>query len=636
MEDPKLILQKYWAYDDFRNIQEPVIQSILEGHDTLALLPTGGGKSLCYQIPAMCKPGVCLVISPLIALMKDQVMRLKSLGIDAETIHSGIPFKDTERILENTVRGSVKLLYISPERLNSYRFRNRIEFLKINLIAVDEAHCISQWGYDFRPAYLQIADIRELSSAPILALTATATPKVKEDIISKLNLRDCKIYSMSFRRENLQFVAEKQDHKLDRLIHILNRTKGTAIVYTRNRKHTSEISHVLQQHKISADFYHAGLKSNERDLKQEAWIQNKFRVMVSTNAFGMGIDKSDVSAVIHTDLPQSLEEYYQEAGRAGRDGTTAFSIILYNQRDILRLDAQFESMFPDKQKIQTVYKALALYYNIAVGGMLEESMDFDLQEFAAKYQFATVQLMYTLKILEQAGWITLSEAVYVPSKVFIKIDRAMILSYEDQMPNIFSVYQTLLRSYEGIHSSLVLIFEHQIAKNCKIELEELLKILQFMDRENLIEYKPSKDKSQIYFPVERLRSTELVIDEKWLTERKSVYKQKIEGMLAYLDERQCRQVNILKYFGEEKAEICGKCDLCLQRKNAAPDFLVMKKWRQEILILLEKNGKISLRECYQRFPSNKKLWVDHLLKEMIGEEEIVRDMEWLVKRIDKN
>ncbi|MCB0586106.1 MAG: ATP-dependent DNA helicase RecQ, partial [Phaeodactylibacter sp.] len=415
---PLEILKKYWGYDGFRPLQEDIIRSVLEGKDTLALMPTGGGKSICYQVPALCREGICIVVSPLIALMKDQVENLKQRNIPAEAIYSGMHYRDIDRILDNCVYGNIKLLYLSPERLTTELARVRIQKMKASLLAVDEAHCVSQWGYDFRPPYLQIAEMREvLPGVPILALTATATPEVARDIQEKLAFRQENLLQKSFERPNLSYSVLHEEDKLKKLAEILHRVPGSGIVYVRSRRRTKEIARYLQRQKIRADFYHAGLDTEERSRKQEEWMNNKSRVVVSTNAFGMGIDKPDVRVVVHMELPDSLEAYFQEAGRAGRDGRKSYAVLLYNDSDRQNLERRFEQSFPGLKEVQRVYRALGSYFQLATGSGEGQSFDFEIVEFARNFQIKIVQAYSCLKILEQAGWIVLTDAVFVPSSL---------------------------------------------------------------------------------------------------------------------------------------------------------------------------------------------------------------------------
>ena len=415
---PNDILKQYWGFDSFRPLQEDIIQSVLDGKDTLALLPTGGGKSICFQVPALVKEGICIVISPLIALMKDQVYNLQKRGIAAVAIFSGMHYKDIDRILDNCIYGNTKLLYLSPERLTSDLVRERIKKMKVSLIAVDEAHCISQWGYDFRPPYLQIAEIREyLPKVPIMALTATATPEVVKDIQEKLEFKRGEVFQQSFLRENLAYVVLEEEGKMEKLFKVLTGVRGSGLVYVRNRRKTKEIAMFLKKYRITADYYHAGLTNEERSQKQEAWINDKIRIIVATNAFGMGIDKPDVRVVVHMDLPDSLEAYFQEAGRAGRDGQKSYAVLLYNQGDKLDLERRFELSFPPLKEVRLTYQALGSYLQLAVGSGEGESYDFDLVEFSRVYGFSTVKTFNCLKVLERAGWIALSESIYIIRQV---------------------------------------------------------------------------------------------------------------------------------------------------------------------------------------------------------------------------
>lgn len=568
LQQPIEILKKYWGFDSFRPVQEEVIQSVLSGKDTLALLPTGGGKSICFQVPALCSEGVCLVVSPLIALMKDQVENLQKRGISAVAIHSGMPYADIDRLLDNCAYGDVKLLYLSPERLHTELLKERLTKMKVSMIAVDEAHCISQWGYDFRPAYLEIAKIRELvPKTPVIALTATATPEVCEDIQEKLQFKPKNIFQKSFERENLAYVVRTTEAKPEELVSILKKVPGSAVVYVRNRRLTKETALLLRQKRISADYYHAGLTMEQRHHKQNAWINNQIRVMVSTNAFGMGIDKPDVRLVVHLELPDSLEGYFQEAGRAGRDGQKAYAVLLYNGSDALKLQKQYELSYPDLKEVRRVYRALGSYYQIAVGSGYGESFDFDLVEFSRTYQFEPIIAFNCLKLLEKEGWIILSEAVYNPASLKVLVNQDQLYDFMLKHPKLDKVLKVILRNYQGAFNQYINIRENSIAGFLQIERAELQKSLQLLHKEGIIDYRPQKEKPQLFFINGRMEASTLAFDHTAYNFRKEQQKIRIDRAVAYAETHDCRSNLLLEYFGEKDRTFCGQCDVCLERKK---------------------------------------------------------------------
>ena len=468
------ILKQYWGYDSFRPLQDEIIESVLDGKDTLALMPTGGGKSICFQVPALCREGVCIVISPLIALMKDQVFQLQKRNIPAAAIYSGMRYKDIDRLLDNAVYGNIKLLYLSPERLVTELARERIKKMNVNLLAVDEAHCISQWGYDFRPPYLQIAEIREfIPDTPILAVTATATKEVVEDIQQKLEFKDGAVFQKSFERKNLAYVVLSEENKPQKALDILQKVKGSAVVYSRNRRGTKEVANYLRKNGINADFYHAGLSTALRTKKQEDWIQGKLKVMVSTNAFGMGIDKADVRSVVHMDLPDSLEAYFQEAGRAGRDGKKSFAVLLYNEADKKNLLWSYENSFPEIEEVKRVYAALGSYLQLAIGSGLGGSFDFEIERFVKNFRFDLLKTYSCLKILEQSGYIVLSDAVFIPSTIKIRVNKEVLYDYQLKNRSLDIIIKTILRTYHGALSHHTKIDESQLARFLKITRVQL-------------------------------------------------------------------------------------------------------------------------------------------------------------------
>ena len=563
------ILTKHWGFSEFRPLQEDIIRSVIEGKDTLALLPTGGGKSLCYQVPALAMDGMCLVISPLIALMKDQVDSLKSKGIAAAAVHSGMHPDEQERVLSNARFGAIKLLYISPERLGTERIRELLRKVRINLLAVDEAHCVSQWGYDFRPPYLKIAEIRPfIQGTPILALTATATPKVVKDIQEKLQFRQQNLIRKSFERKNLTYIVQKEEDKPGRLLKILNKVKGSGIIYVRNRRETKLIAEFLKKNKISADYYHAGLLQKVRDQKQNAWIKEECKIMVATNAFGMGIDKHSVRVVIHMDLPDCIESYFQEAGRAGRDEKQAYAVLLYENADLLVSRKNLSLAFPGTSTIKTVYQALGNYFQIPAGSGKDARFDMDLAAFTGEYKLQPVTAYNSLKFLEKEGYIMLSDALHRPSRIFVKADKETL--YRFQVENEFYdlLLKTILRSYTGVLTEFVNFSEAELARRTGINTEELVKHLKRLENLKIINYTPATDKPQLVYLDDRLDGKDIRISPVYYQDRLKEAEQRLEFMIHFAESsNKCRSQQLLEYFGEKSTKRCGKCDVCLERNK---------------------------------------------------------------------
>jgi ATP-dependent DNA helicase RecQ len=577
---PLDILREHWGYPAFRPLQAEIIQSVLDGHDTLALLPTGGGKSICFQVPAVALDGLCIVVSPLIALMKDQVRQLRERGIIAEALYSGLSRKDIDRIIDNAVYGNTQLLYLSPERLKTELLLARLPQMPLRLIAVDEAHCISQWGYDFRPPYREIAAIRVLHpEVPVIAVTATATPQVVVDIETQLEFRPGhKRFQQSFARDNLAYVVRRAESKEQELLKVLKGVPGSSIVYARSRRGTQEIALQLRRFKISADYYHAGLEPDERDRKQAAWIQNKLRVIVSTNAFGMGIDKADVRSVIHMDVPDSPEAYFQEAGRAGRDGQKAYAVLLHQERDEKMLRKQFEQAFPPMDEIRRVYRALGSYLQLATGAGYLESFDFDLTGFLQTYQLNAIPTYHALRALEQAGWISLTDAVYTPANLQIIANKDTLYDYLLKQPKLERIIKAILRTYQGAFVAPVRIREGQLANFLKLTVEQLTAGLQLLHGEGIIEYTPSKDQPQLIFTRERVPAEQMDIDQELYHFRQEQHRLRMEAMLNYLQREQCRSQLLLAYFGQPDAPPCGICDSCLrQAERPAVDIGALRR-----------------------------------------------------------
>ncbi|HQX96868.1 MAG: RecQ family ATP-dependent DNA helicase [Chitinophagaceae bacterium] len=562
------ILKQYWGYDSFRPLQEDIINAILEGNDSLALMPTGGGKSLCYQVPAMAKDGLCLVVSPLIALMKDQVENLRRKGITAFAVYSGMSRKEVINTFKVASESNCKFLYVSPERLESTLFKEYLPGLGVNLIAVDEAHCISQWGYDFRPPYLRIAALREeLPHVTMLALTASATPEVQKDICEKLEFQNHQIFRQSFERANLSYSVFKVDSKINKIIEVLRKVNGTSIVYCKSRKRTKELSELLQLQQISSDYYHAGLAQEERSKRQEAWINNKTRVIVCTNAFGMGIDKPDVRTVIHADVPDCLENYYQEAGRGGRDGKTAYAVLLYDDRDIHELEKLADLRFPSLKDIRDVYQSIANYLQIPVGSGEGEYYDFDISDFLKKFKLVGHTTLYSLKSLEQENLLTFNEQVFNPSTVVFTTDKNQLRNIENENVKLDNTIKTLLRAYEGIFDQPTSISEKMMAGLLKTDYEEVKKQLQLLHKMGIIEYQPQKDTPQLFLSINRIKAEDVRIDMAAYINRKEQFQRRMKQMLEFVDESTaCRSQVIGFYFGDEKIKACGICDNCLRQK----------------------------------------------------------------------
>ena len=562
------ILRQYWGFDSFRPLQEDIINSVLGGKDTLAIMPTGGGKSLCYQVPAMVKEGTCLVISPLIALMKDQVQNLRKKSITAFAIYSGMSRKEVINTLKLVTESNCKFLYVSPERLETALFKEYLPGMQINLIAVDEAHCISQWGYDFRPSYLRIAALREeIRDVPVLALTASATPEVQSDICEKLLFDHQTIFRQSFERYNLSYSVFHVDSKINKIIEIINKVAGSGIVYCKSRRRCKEISELLHLQNISSDYYHAGLSQQDRNDKQEAWINDSKRVIICTNAFGMGIDKPNVRFVIHADVPDCLENYYQEAGRAGRDGKIAYAVLLYDEQDLVDIDELTSQRFPPQEEIRKVYQAVANYLQIPAGSGAGQYYGFDIGDFIKKFKLDSITTLYALKALEQEDKLSFNEQVFVPSTVQFATRKDYLYEFEKNRPGLEPLIKALLRAYEGIFDHPSFISEIMIAQLMKADSERVKLQLLELDGAGIIEYIPRKDTPQIFFPVNRVKSEELIIDMTAYNERKEKFQRRAKRMNAYTKEEvNCRSRFIGSYFGDEKVRPCGVCDNCLRQK----------------------------------------------------------------------
>ena len=565
------ILKRYWGYDDFRGIQREIIESIGSGHDTLGLMPTGGGKSITFQVPALAQEGTCVVVTPLIALMKDQVDNLRRRGVKAAAIYSGLSHEEILTTLENAIFGGIKLLYVSPERLSSELFQTKLRHMKISFITVDEAHCISQWGYDFRPSYLQIANIRKLiPDAPVLALTATATPQVVEDIKIRLNNEksDFNTFKMSFERKNLAYVVRQAEDKIGELLHILRSTKGSTIVYARSRRRTKEYAELIKEAGISATFYHAGLDACEKDKRQQAWQHDEYRVMVATNAFGMGIDKPDVRVVVHVDCPDSIEAYFQEAGRAGRDGFKAYAVLLYNNSDERKLMKRISDSFPDKDYIRQVYEHLAYYYQIGVGSGYGHTFEFNIDKFCHSFHHFPIQVDSALKILQRAGYIEYTEEQDNQARVMFTVSRNDLYRLENNSPNEEKIITALLRSYGGLFTDYNYIDEAFLAQVTQLQPQQVYLILKNLSQRHILHFIPQKKTPYIRYTQRREDKEHIQIMPDIYEERKAQFAERIRAMIRYAKrDRICRSRQLLSYFGDHSGHNCGQCDVCLSQRT---------------------------------------------------------------------
>ncbi|MBC6109363.1 ATP-dependent DNA helicase RecQ [Pedobacter fastidiosus] len=582
------ILQKYWGHPAFRPLQQDIITSVLEGKDSLALLPTGGGKSICFQVPALVNEGICIVVSPLIALMKDQVENLKSKGIEAIAIYAGMGKREIDILLDNCIYGKIKFLYLSPERLLSDLVRTRISYMNVNLIAVDEAHCISQWGYDFRPPYQQIAKLREIHpDVPVLALTATATEFVRKDILEKLEMKDPQVFVKSFARDNLSYVVFAQEDKYKKLIEICRNVNGTGLVYVRNRRETAEVSNFLNRNQIKADFYHAGLERDLRFKKQEEWKQNKTRIMVATNAFGMGIDKADVRTVVHLDLPESLEAYYQEAGRAGRDEKRSYAVLLANKSDVLSLEARYINSFPSSDDIRKTYHYLGNYFQLAFGAGEGLTFTFDIADFCKRFNISVLKTISALKFLEHDGYITLSESVFLPSRMMFIVNHEDVYRFQIENKAYDSVIKTILRSHGGAFDGFVKINEGDLAKKIGMSYKDVIALLNKLQAMEMLTYIQQTDQPQLQYVRPRVDMDHFDVDFKYLELRKEIMLKQISAVVAYASSNICRSIQLLSYFDEHNPSKCGVCDVCLAEKRAENENQINDQLDFEIISLLQ-------------------------------------------------
>jgi len=589
-KDIHSILKKYWGYSSFRPLQQEIIEAVLHKKDVLALLPTGGGKSICFQVPALAMDGICLVVSPLIALIKDQVENLNKRGIPALAIYSGMPFFEVKKTIQNAAFGNYKFLYVSPERLETELFLEFLPAIKPCLIAVDEAHCISQWGYDFRPPYLRIANLRsELPGVPLIALTASATLEVQDDICKKLLFDQTALkFKQAFTRPNLSYSVFSPESKETKLKQVLENVPGTSIVYCRSRKQTQQIADLLKMQGISAGFYHAGLNNSERAQRQEDWVLNKIRVMVCTNAFGMGIDKPDVRTVIHYNIPDCLENYYQEAGRAGRDGKKAYAVLLYQKDELTGLLQQAAIRYPMPEEIKNIYTALMNHLQVAAGAGEGESYDFDLAAFAAYFKMDILKVTYGIQALAKEDILTYNEIVFVASTVVFTTTKKELIDFEKIYPQLEPVIKALLRSYEGIFDYPVNIYENRLAGFVKLSKEQLVSSLKELHRYGIIQYNSASDKPQLYLQKNRMYSDDFKIDSFTIKERRSQYEKRLTCLTNYVKSDECREVFLANYFASPTDKNCGICDNCIDKhykQMEAGDFSAIER---QIILLVSK------------------------------------------------
>ncbi len=632
MPTPTQILRQYWNYPGFRPGQAEIIDSVLAGRDTLALLPTGGGKSLCYQVPALVREGVTIVVSPLIALMKDQVRQLRERGIHADAIYSGMRHQDIDRLLDNAVYGKTKLLYLSPERLVTDLARTRIRKMNVSLIAVDEAHCISQWGYDFRPPYLRIAEVRELHpEVPIIAVTATATPEVVKDIQEQLEFgKTGRVFQHSFARDNLRYVVRRPENKTAQVLDVLRGVPGTSIVYVRSRGMTRQIATQLSRRGITAAAFHAGLTTEERDERQAAWIGGSLRVIVATNAFGMGIDKPDVRSVIHYGPPDAPEAYFQEAGRGGRDGAPAYAITLYDGADGERLKRNWALSYPEASEIKRIYRALGSYLQLAVGGGQGEAYDFDITAFSQNFGF-DVRVAYSgLKALERSGYVLLTDAVHQPASLQFVISKETLYDYQLKNPALNKLIKSILRTSQGAFVQPVQIREGSLANFLGLTLEQLRKTLGRMKADGVVDYYPEKNDPQIVFLEERISPENLRINHEQYNFLRDRALHRLTTMIDYCEQTsRCRTHDLLSYFGEAPGSDCGHCDVCLARKKAGNPPLVARKLYDAINTSMAGSDGLKVEDVVAGYGHDERQRVSELLQQLVDEGLLVQDGDYL-------
>ncbi|HLL94697.1 MAG TPA: ATP-dependent DNA helicase RecQ [Spirosoma sp.] len=621
------ILQQFWGYTTFRPLQEDVVNRVLARQDALVLMPTGGGKSVCFQVPTLAMKGVCLVVTPLIALMKDQVEQLRRRGIPAAAIYSGMNYREIDTTLDNCIYGNIKFLYLSPERLRTEIVIERTKLMTVCLLAVDEAHCVSAWGYDFRPPYLQIAEFRALiPDTPVIALTASATPEVQTDILDKLAMRSPAVFRQTFARPNLSYSVMLEENKEDRLRRILERVPGSAIVYVRSRKQTQQVAQMLIRQNIAADFYHAGLTNEQRSAKQDAWIQDKTRVVVATNAFGMGIDKPDVRVVVHLDIPDSLEAYYQEAGRAGRDGQKAYAVMLYTTGDLENLLFRTEQLYQPVAMLRRVYQAIANYTAVPLGGGEFSSYDFDLSAFTTTFSLPPQETHYALKQLQLEGFIQLNENYYRPSQLTLTMDNRQLYEFQVLNPRYDGFIKLILRMYGGeVFTEFITISETALALAFKINQNEIVQLLEQLHQRNVIIYEKQKDKPQLTYLTPRYDAPSLPINLAELTRRKELAIRKVESASRYAEHpTQCRTRLLQAYFGEEPGDRCGICDNCLKNKKASEGSVPSSAVREQVrdYVALANGPGVSPKQLSYHFAQTDADALAQTVKQMLAEEEI--------------
>lgn len=611
MVRPLDILNQYWGYSSFRSLQAEIIDAALEEQDVLALLPTGGGKSICFQVPALIKEGLCLVISPLIALMKDQVTQLNQLGISAQAIHSGVSSRQIDHLLDNAANSDLKFLYCSPERLKTELFQERIKKIiekrGLSYLVVDEAHCISQWGYDFRPAYLEIQSFRELiGDVPVIALTATATPKVRKDIQEKLKLKGA-FFLKSFARPNLSYAVRFEEHKDRKLLEILRKVDGAAIVYVSTRKRAKEVAYWLHQQQVSVDFYHGGLSHQERVHKQENWLHGRIRVMVSTNAFGMGINKANVRVVVHMDLPETIEAYYQEAGRAGRDERKAYAVAICNQRDIDHLRERVKNALPEVELIKEVYQMLGNYFQLANGSLPDKAFEFDHQDFANRFQRHPLLVFNALKLLQEEGVIHLTEAFYSPPRLKFLLDASALYQYQIAHAATDPLIKSLLRLYGGdLYQREMQINETELAGLLGMTTQDVRNQLQFLHQSNVVDYQRPSDAPRLTFLIPKVPLERLPIDLDRLASRRKLKLSQAEAVVSYVhDETHCRTALLLDYLGEQDFEKCGVCDNCLAKQQHQDDERFALHYKKQILNTLRQSINVQTDELIEMLDPRK-------------------------------
>ena len=620
-----IILKQYWGYDDFRGIQQEIIHSIGSGKDTLGLMPTGGGKSIAFQVPALAQEGICIVITPLIALMKDQVENLKKRGIKAAAIYSGLTHNEILVTLENCIFGDYKFLYVSPERLSSELFLTKLKRMRVSFITVDEAHCISQWGYDFRPSYIRIADLQKVvPQAPVLALTATATPEVVKDIQDKLLFRQEHVFKMSFARKNLAYVVRHTEDKESELLHIINSIPGTVIVYCRSRKGCRDLAAQLEERGLTATFYHAGLSNCEKDERQRLWQTDQCRVMVATNAFGMGIDKPDVRLVVHMDVPDSPEAYFQEAGRAGRDGRKAYAVLLYNASDKTKLMKRIPDTFPDREFIKEIYEHICYYYQMAMGDGLNVTREFNLNEFCRNFKHFPVPTDSALRILTRAGYLEYIDEQENDSRLIFLVRRDELYHLDGLEPEYESLLQAVLRSYGGVFSDYITIDETLLGKQTGLSRDMVYRGLIALGKRRIISYIPYKKTPYIRFAQKRVETERILISREIYENRKEKYEARIQAMIDYATRDDlCRSRMLLAYFGETSEENCLACDVCLKKNSAGISQGLAENVERRITTLLREQKEVPVHDI--DFPGISRETVGQVLHQMVQEEKLLLD-----------